>query len=147
MKNIDWTNLSFHLSRHFTVREALWLPKWNRLATEADGLTLEIKANLILLFDKLEVVRQFLGDRPINVHVTYRPKLYNKLIKGAANSAHLYGKACDFDVDGLSCDEVRKLIVPKLEVWNMRCEKLDGASWVHLDTRDVGSSGNRYFIP
>jgi uncharacterized protein YcbK (DUF882 family) len=146
MKNIDWTNISFHLSAHFTVRDALWLPKWNRLANDADGLTLEIKANLILLFDKMETVREFLGNQPINVHVTYRPKLYNKLVKGATNSAHIYGKACDFDVEGLDCDTVRSLIVPKLEVWGLRCEKVKGANWAHIDTREPGS-GNRYFIP
>ena len=143
---INWSDGTSKVSPHFSVHEALWLPTWGRLATEADGLTLEIKANLILLFDRMEVVREFVG-KAINVHVTYRPKLYNKEIKGATNSAHIYGKAIDFDVAGMTCDAVRKLIVPKLVAWDMRCEHLDGTNWVHLDTKSVGSSGTRYFIP
>jgi hypothetical protein len=147
MKNINWARPTDVLTKHFTVHDALWLPQWTRLAQESDGLTLEYKANLILLFDKMEQVRTFLGDRPIVVHVAYRPKPYNKLIKGAANSAHLYGEAVDFNVEGLDCDTVRNLIVPKLEVWNMRCEKLPkGSPWCHLDTREPRNN-SRYFIP
>ena len=143
---IDWADPKIHISKFFTVKDALWLPKWNRLATVKDGLTPEIQANLILLLDKMDVVRNFL-DTPIISHVTFRPRPYNKLVKGAKNSAHLYGMAMDWHGQGISCDEVRTLIVPLLETWGMRCERGDNLTWVHLDYRDPPPGGNRYFFP
>lgn len=144
---IVWTDQNCHVTPHFTVKDCLWLPRWSRLATEDDGLTELVKSRLVNLCNKMELVRVFLGNRPINPHVTFRPTAYNVLVKGAKNSAHLYGDAMDFDVKGLTCDEVRKLIVPKLALWNMRCERLKvGSPWVHCDCRSPGAGG-RYFFP
>lgn len=143
---IKWDDPSCKVTEHFIVKDSIWLPRYGRLATEADGLTLEKKANLILLFNQMEVVRAFLGNKPIVVNVTYRSKAYNKLVDGATNSAHLFGKAVDFFVPGMTCDDVRKLIVPKLEEWKLRCENLPRSTWTHIDSRSPGAGG-RYFKP
>lgn len=141
-------NLSDHITQHFTWKEALWLPSWNRAATEEDGLNDEIKNNLKKLFEAMEKVREYF-TKPVNVHVTYRPVEYNKAIGGALHSAHSEGLACDFDIIGMSCDDVRKEIVDKnlLETWNMRCEDKPGSNWVHLDLRTPPSGGHRFFKP
>ena len=51
-------------------------------------------------------------------------------------SAHTLGKAVDFDVEGLTGEEMRLWIVAKQNWWpyHIRLEK--GVSWVHLDTYD-----------
>ena len=142
---IDWGKCSSPVSAHFTVSECLYLPKWNRLANEHDGLNDEIKGNLILLCTKLDTVRDFF-KKPMIVHCMYRPKEYNSLIGGAVGSAHIEGLAIDFHVINRSCDEVREMLLPLLEQWKFRMEDLPGSNWVHLDLRDPGY-GNRFFKP
>jgi uncharacterized protein YcbK (DUF882 family) len=143
---IDWKNPHQKISVYFTVKDALWLPQWNRLAKVEDGISPEIFANLLALFKQIDTVRA-LVNRPIIVHVAFRSKSYNKLVKGAAASSHIFGMAVDFHVQGMDCDVVRKLLVPKLEEWKMRCEDLPGSSWIHLDTREVPAGGRRFFKP
>ena len=136
------------ISNHFTWKEALYLPQYGRLAEDSDGLNMEIRSNLCDLFNKMDAVRDFF-NKPISVHVAYRSPEYNKLVKGASKSCHLEGKAVDFHVVGLSCDEAKKLILDnnKLEEWSMRMENNgQGTTWIHLDLRSPGPGG-RFFKP
>jgi hypothetical protein len=52
-------------------------------------------------------------------------------------SAHILGKAVDFNVDGLLAEEVRVWIYENKRLWPypMRLER--GVSWVHLDVYDM----------
>ena len=129
---IDWKNEKDAVSAHFSVRDMIWLPSWGRLANESDGLDDTIKANLIELANKMETVRQLTGNRLIRSHVAYRSPQYNAQIGGAPHSAHRDGRAMDFDVVGLSCDDARAIIVPALGMLKMRCEDNPGSLWVHL---------------
>lgn len=135
------------ISKHFTYKEALYLPQWKRTAKQSDGLTQEVLDNLKLLFSKMDKLRDFFG-KPIIVHVAYRPAEYNRLVGGARGSSHMSGMACDFHVAGLSCDEVRDQILKAglLDTLQLRMENLPGSNWVHLDTRKPGPSG-RFFKP
>jgi uncharacterized protein YcbK (DUF882 family) len=143
--DINWNDPASKISDHFTVKDALWLPTWNRMASANDGLDEAVKTSLIALFKQMDVVRDFFG-KPIIVHVTYRPDAYNKLIGGAPASSHVRGMAVDFHVVGVNCDDARAKIVPMLEAWGMRCENLPGSSWVHLDMRAAGPGGH-FFKP
>jgi hypothetical protein len=139
------------ISKHFTWREALFLPKWYRMGCEADGVIDETLTNLKFLFAKMDIVREFI-DKPIVVHVAWRSDKYNALVKGAHNSAHMALEpnvaAVDFHVAGLSCRSAKMAFLPKLEEWEMRMEQNgDNASWVHLDTRPLALGGHRFFIP
>jgi zinc D-Ala-D-Ala carboxypeptidase len=139
--------LKQQITPHFTFHEALWLPTWGREAKPTDGLTPAVVSNLKRIFAKLEQVRGIF-NKPITIHCAYRPVEYNKLVKGAPNSAHLHGLAVDFDVKDYSCDIVKKLLEPRLEEFGIRMERNGtGADWVHLDLYPVGPSGQRYFIP
>ena len=62
-------------------------------------------------------------------------------------SAHLLGKAVDFDVEGLLAEEVRLWIVAKRNWWpyHIRLEK--GTTWVHLDTFDYSEDKVYIFEP
>lgn len=136
-----------NISKYFTWKEATFLPRWNRTASEEE-LPVDIRNNLIVLFTKMDVVREHF-NLPINVHVAYRPKAYNALIGGAKNSSHMYGLAVDFSVQGLNCDAVRQSILDAglLESLNMRMECNPGSNWVHIDIREVPHGGSRYFNP
>jgi len=148
-KIIDWTNPDQKISTYFTVKDAIWLPKWNRLANDSDGLNADVKMALLAFFAKMDVVRAFF-NKPIIVHCAFRPFAYNKLVYGAKRSAHLCNgpwAACDFHIVGVTCDAARKLLVPKLEEWGMRCENKFGSNWIHLDNKPLEPRGNRFFIP
>ncbi len=132
------------VSKYFTVNDCLYLPHWNRNAIEADGLTNSVKGNLIILCNRLDVVRDFL-NMPMTTTVCYRPAAYNAQIGGAKNSQHILGSAMDFTCAQLNADEVRKLLEPKLEEWGLRMENLPGSNWVHLDQGPVIT--NRFFKP
>lgn len=136
------------ISKHFSMHEALYLHQWDREATAEDGLTEEVLNNLKDLFAKLDQVRDHFGA-PIIVHCAFRPTEYNKLVKGAKNSPHLYGMAVDFHIQDLDCDDVRKRILDDklLETLNMRMEDMPGGDWVHLDTRAPSSPSHRFFKP
>ena len=146
---------------HFSWREALWLPSWNRAATEDDGLTQEILDNLKNTFKKMDKVREYFG-KSISVHVSLRPMKYHKELYAKQNadrkrngleplkvpmgSAHLSGMGVDFHVKGMKCAVARQKILDdgKLEEWGMRMEDIQG-EWIHLDTKPVISK--RFFKP
>jgi len=143
---INWSDPNQRLSKYFTVKEAIWLPQWNRMATEKDGLGPVQKDNLIKLLRIMDDVRAAC-NRPVIVHVAFRSYSYNKLIGGAPLSSHVQGMAIDFHVKDMPCDDVRAFLLPKLESMGLRMEDLVGSSWVHLDIRPVTKGGVRFFKP
>lgn len=150
---IDWSDEKALISKHFTVKEALWLPSWKVMHIPSE----EEKANILKQAAKMDLIRDFLGA-PINVHCWLRPVLncpdssyhgqdYNAFIGGARNSSHKIGLATDYDASGMDCDTVREQLEPKLDEWEMRMEKKPGSKWVHNDSATLAEGGNRYFIP
>jgi peptidoglycan hydrolase-like protein with peptidoglycan-binding domain len=72
---------------------------------EGDTLYSRGNGNLILdgrLIVKLEKLRHALGDRPIKINSAYRDPVHNRRVGGVSNSQHLYGKAADIIVSGVS---------------------------------------------
>lgn len=145
---IDWTNGADKISKYFTVRDCLYLPRWNRLATIEDGLDDEIKANLVLLCNRDDKMRDFLKSG-IVTHCCYRPPVYNEEVGGAPNSYHTKGFARDWHIAGLGtsagCDNARLKLIPKLEEFQMRMEDGTGMNWVHTDYGAVVHQ--RFFKP
>lgn len=132
---------------YFKWREALWLPQWNREANESDGLNDEILENIKVTAKWMDEIRKYFG-KPIKIHCWFRPAKYNALVGGGKTSQHLIGKAVDFHVSGMTCDDVRKALIDAnmLEDLGLRMEDLPGSNWVHLDDRAPGPSG-RFFKP
>jgi len=138
------STISDRITKNFTWKEALFLPTWNRFAEANDGLNDEVKTNLVKVFSVLEDIRTMFGDKPTFIHCAYRPSAYNTLICGAAHSAHIDGKAIDFSIAGILCDDVRAKLIPELDRLSIRMERLDKSTWIHIDIRQ---SQPRYFIP
>ena len=142
MSNTDWTNEYSQVTDHFTVKDALYLHAWNRLATEADGANFD---QLTVLCQKMEEVRSLLGC-PIKVHCMFRSPDYNQAQGIKPNDVHSLNLACDFDcLPQLSFDDAKSKLEQELENLNIRMEK-GTTSWIHLDLRAPGPSG-RYFTP
>lgn len=122
------------LTTNFTLEEALRLPRWNCLA---DDMNDTIMFNINHQASKMECVRKICYHKPIIVHSWYRPLKYNLEIGGSFFSAHMFGLATDFSVEGMTCDDVRNLLYPHLRALGMRMELNPGSDWVHLDSFPV----------
>jgi len=61
-------------------------------------------------------------------------------------SAHLFGRAVDFDVQGLLAEEVRQWIIQKKPFWPYPIRLEDGVSWVHLDVYDENTNEKVYLF-
>ena len=145
---LDWTDSTVQVSTHFTVKEALWLPQWHRLANEQDGLSPDLYAAIFGFCATLDKIRDFLGCS-MNIHCLYRPGPYSVLVGGHATDVHTMGIAVDFDCSSMmSCDQVKSKLLPKkddgtfdysiMEGFGIRMEDNGaGAGWVHLDTHPV----------
>lgn len=151
MNNIDWSNPKCKISKYFTVKEALFLPSWGIMHTPSE----EEKTNIIKLANKMDMVRE-LFNSAISVHCWIRPILnnpnskyhnqdYNAFVNGAKKSAHKLGKAIDFHISNISCDDVRTTLISRLEEFGIRMENIPGGTWVHIDCDDVITE--RYFKP
>ena len=150
---INWADADEKISEHFTVKEALYLNEWKRLATEADGLTTAVKFSICRTADKMDEIRELL-NRPLFVKSWYRPKEYNKLIGGAKESSHMEGLACDFwadvngdgDKTGEDCDAIKEILKNWLLKLDIRMEDNGPRKrWVHVDLKYP--KGARYFKP
>jgi len=91
------------------------------------GLTSVILQNLWATAKMLEIVRQIVGNRPIHIDSGFRTPEHNKEVGGVADSQHLYGKAADIKVQGMTPPEVQH----ELRFWagGMGCYN----EWTHLD--------------
>jgi len=154
--SVNWSNPSCPVSKYFLVREVLWLPSDDRMATPNDwapGMWDEVVRNAHQFAnEKMDAVREW-RKTPIGVHEWCRPPAYNTKIGGARNSAHIEGIACDFDFGKQNCafdiQAIRDACI--LASMGLRMEnnsvKCNGApAWIHLDSREPGPAG-RYFLP
>ena len=137
---IDWANPASKISKYFKVKEALWLPQWNKLHVPTE----DEKKNIIAMAEKMDLVRDFI-QFPITINCWMRPTEYNKLIGGAPHSMHIVGSAVDWTA-GKDCDNIRRLILPMLPVWKLRLEDKPGSNWLHVDNKDVADM-HRFFKP
>jgi len=116
-------------SENFTWGEALWLNQWEIYAFPIDSFVWQ---NIVDVGIKLQMIRKIFG-KPIMITSWYRPKKYNELIGGATMSQHILGRAVDFNVQGMTADQVRSILSLKLSDLNIRMENLPGSNWVHID--------------
>lgn len=141
---INWTDSTRKLSRHFTVGEAITLHSWNRLATEEDGLTADVKVELVKLCGIMDEIRDIIGF-PMNVHCMFRSVKYNEeVLHSLPKDVHSRGCAIDFDCGPhLTIEQTKAIVRPLLEKYKLRLEG-GTTSWLHMDTKAVGPSGREF---
>lgn len=143
------------ITPHFTWHDAFFLPSWGIYHEPSESELANINATCAFM----EKVRLALGGRPIDVLCMIRPNSvncvespchggdYNAFVGSLAkHSPHIYGQACDFDVEGMVCDRARELLLPRLEELGLRMEDRPGTSWLHLDSYPPSVSGGRRFF-
>lgn len=81
----------------------------------------------------LEAVRQHFG-KPVIVNSACRCPDHNRAIGGAANSQHLYGRACDIRIKGIDPDDVHDWTDANFPFVSLGRY----ATFTHVDTRSDG---------
>ena len=162
---IDWKDPNAKVSKYFTVKELSYLPGWQILAANCEGIEFgdDQQEALKDLACGLDGAREILGV-PMVVHCAFRPPVYNQLCGGAPESYHvarnigrptkrkIYVAAMDFHPDFQGLDQVSccakgiEMLKPHLEDLGMRMENRIG-DWIHLDSKPVPEGGNRFFKP
>lgn len=134
-------DLNEQISKYFKLGELIYLPSWQIYCFP----DVSQYNNLKKLALKMDAVREHFNS-PINVHCALRPRVYNEQVKGAKQSAHIFGNAIDFDVSGKDCLEVKLELEKMLDELDLRMEDNgDNADWVHLDQNAPNT--NRFFKP
>ena len=90
-------------------------------------------SNTILIDDKLAVLLQNIREhfgKPVIINSAYRTEEHNENVGGAVNSYHLYGKAADIQIKGVSPVEIAQYA----ESLGVKGIGLYG-TFVHVDTR------------
>jgi len=66
---------------------------------------------------------------------------------GATFSQHKFGNAIDFDVDGMTAEEVRQAIIEKQDLFPEITRLESDVSWIHGDKKDTGKKDIVTFSP
>lgn len=111
-----------NLTPNFTLEEFI-SPKDSGVPSEDDLYNIKLLAN------RLQVVRDLLR-KPIKINSGWRSPEYNRSVGGAENSQHLYGKAADIVVVGMSPKDVHEF----LHNWTGGLGKYP--TFTHVDIRD-----------
>jgi zinc D-Ala-D-Ala carboxypeptidase len=119
------------LSPHFRLAELLVTDR----AEVRNTPTMEDLDRLrVLCADGLEVIRAHYG-KPVTIHSGYRSRELNAVIPGSAHdSAHCYGCAADFHVEGVRIADVVRWIATESGIpFDQVIDEAKGAGrWVHL---------------
>lgn len=139
--------LTQKISKHFTWAEAIWCPSWSVYCLPDDNVT----QNIIKTAEKLELIRDLFGGRPIIITSWWRPKKYNQEIGGAGLSAHMEGLAVDFRILNQDPQMTRNQLEPHLARLGIRMEIQPNdlephEDWVHIDLKSP-VNGLRVFKP
>lgn len=112
-----------YLAKNFQVKE---------FACKDGSDTIFIDGELV---GYLQMIRNNFG-KSVTINSSYRTESYNKKIKGAAYSQHMYGRACDIKISGVK----PQVIADYVETLMPNSGGIGVYSnFVHIDTREIKS--------
>lgn len=119
------------LSKYFTLEEFT-----NSETARARGINntppAEVVVNIVRLHDNvISKIRKNLGH-PVIITSGYRCAALNSAVGGASNSQHVSGQACDFVVQGQSCEAIVNWCRQNLVFDQLILEQPNNAKWVHI---------------
>jgi hypothetical protein len=124
-------NLDDYVTPHFTWRELLTSSAAVRLGLDNIPASDDVYANMRRIAEALEAIRTHF-DRPIRVVSCYRSPDVNKAVGGSATSAHRFGAAADFTVQGTPNIDVCYAIPEVLADFDQIIYEFGPTGWVHL---------------
>ncbi len=84
------------LTEHFS--------KWEFDSKDGAPMPTSVLENVKKVAQNLEVIRSYFGGKPIKINSGYRSPSHNASpsVKGKPNSQHLYGRAADIKISGVT---------------------------------------------
>ncbi len=128
------------ISKHFDLRE---LVDRSTFQNEGESAVKFIDSRIPPLLEK---IRQLCGNNPMTINnwhtggrFQYRGYRQKYCTIGARYSQHKQGKAVDFDVKGMTADEVRGVLrLNQIELMKLGLTRIEtGVSWVHIDLKET----------
>ncbi len=134
-----------HLSEHFTLEELTFSQTAARKGLD-NTPSKEIVLNLTYTANKLELVRELLGNKPLIISSGYRSPEVNKAVGSTAKrSQHLTGEAVDF-----TCPQfgTPRQIVKAIQASDIDYDQviLEFDRWVHISFTRSGSNRNQALV-
>lgn len=118
------------LTEHFTLEEMTRSSTAIRLGLANDPPD-EYLPHIRQVAEALEVIRAHFGQ-PIHVTSCYRSPEVNKAVGGSPTSAHRFGFAADFTVQGIPNKEVCEWVRDNLPEYDQVIYEFGPRGWVHL---------------
>lgn len=125
------------LTEHFCLTELTSSVTGTRLGIDNTPPVWAIE-NLRYLARVLETIRRHFG-RPVRVSSGYRCPDLNLAVGGSPTSAHRYGLAADFRVDGVPVIEVCRWIETSLIGFDQVIYEFGESGWCHLGLCEEGA--------
>jgi uncharacterized protein YcbK (DUF882 family) len=98
------------------LTENFWLSEFN--TNDGTEVPEHLIPNVKLLAEQLQVLRDVVNE-PIHINSAYRHEAYNQAIGGSKSSQHLYAKASDIVVKGISPNIIYDLIEEMIKTGEM----------------------------
>lgn len=118
---------------NFKISELIHSDTANRLKINNMPDVNSLDNLLYLICECLQPIRDYI-KRPMIISSGYRCKALNSAVGGVKNSAHLYGRAADFVINGLSPSDIIKLIQKSGIKYTQLIEEHSGKNhWVHIE--------------
>jgi uncharacterized protein YcbK (DUF882 family) len=126
-----------NLTENFTLKEMLRSDTANRLKiVEQYTPSQAVIENLRkLAVNILQPLRNHL-KKPIRVTSGFRCRRLNSMIGGARKSQHIEGKAADIEVDGMTNQELMKIIIDLKLPFDQLINEFEPDGWIHISFDD-----------
>lgn len=129
------------LSPHFSLREMLFSDTAARMGREVIPTDEQVANATRLCQVLLEPIRKELG-RPITIISGIRPDWLNTAVGGSPKSAHMFGRAADVLVAGMSPDTFARWIRQRGYPVDQVISEF--GRWTHIALPDTGKPRNQY---
>ncbi len=134
------------ITENFTLSEVERSETANRLGIN-NSLPDNLISNVKRICERLEEVRSLFG-KPIIISSFYRCPELNVKVGGSKTSAHMDGRACDFNVKWFDAETVfNKIKESSIVVDQLIIETNNkGSSWVHLGIEKEGEEPRKQYM-
>lgn len=133
------------LSKHFQLAEFLRSQTAKRHGIDMTPPPAVVRTLERLANEVLEPIRAAV-NAPLYITSGYRPPALNRLVNGAANSAHLDGRAADFVAVGVALEDAAVLARSACEQLPVGKLILEHSEWLHVQIEPLGRVPRRQYL-
>ena len=122
--------MHLQITKHFSLREMSNSATATRLGLENTPPP-ALMTNILKVCERLEQVREHYG-LPIRVLSCYRSAAVNAAVGGSQTSAHRFGLAADFEIDGVPNLELARWCRDNIADYDQIIYEFGPTGWVHM---------------